>query len=62
MSIDVLSYINLSFIGVYCYFQGKAYYEILNEKKDKHKYLKSAFIGATTLFIGHCNGLLTLFH
>lgn len=43
-----LAYINLSFIGVYCYLQGKAYYEILNEKKDKHKYLKSAFIGATT--------------
>jgi len=43
-----LAYTNLCFVGAYCYLQGKAYYEILKEKGDKHRYLKSAFIGATT--------------
>ncbi len=43
-----LAYINLSFIGAYCYLQGKAYYETLKERGDKHRYLKSAFIGITT--------------
>ncbi|MGC8533143.1 MAG: glycosyltransferase [Candidatus Parvarchaeum sp.] len=45
-----IAYLNLSFIGAYCYLQGKSYYEILNEKNEKHKYLKSAFIGITTPF------------
>ncbi|MCL4376298.1 glycosyltransferase [Candidatus Parvarchaeota archaeon] len=43
-----LAYTNLCFVGAYCYLQGRAYYEILKEKDEKHKYLKSAFIGATT--------------
>ena len=43
-----IAYTNLCFVGAYCYLQGKAYYEILKEKGEKYKYLKSAFIGITT--------------
>ena len=46
-SFSYLAYFNLSCIGAYCYLQGRAYYDSLKEKAEKHPYIKSAIVGGT---------------